>query len=93
MLRRVGSGHLTFGIDTVGCGGGDFWSGEELAGPCDGVEGVNRFALVVCVLTTGDSAFDGDEVAFVSVFVDGFGETAECGDGDVVDGVVVSVDG
>jgi hypothetical protein len=93
MLRRVGSGHLAFGINTVGCGGCDFWSAEELAGACDGVECVNRFALIVCVLTACDSALDGDEMALVGVLVDRFRQLSECCQGHVVNRPVVSVDG
>ncbi len=93
MLRRVGSGHLAFGINTVGCGRCDPGSAEELAGACDGVECVNRFALIVCVLTTGDAALDGDEMALVGVFVDRLRQLSECCQGYVVNRPVVSVDG
>jgi hypothetical protein len=93
MLRRVGSGHLAFGINTGGCSGRDPGSAEELAGACDGIECVNRFALIICVLTTGDAAFDGDEVAFVSVFVNRFRQLSESGQRDVINRSVVSIDG
>jgi hypothetical protein len=89
--RCMSSGHLAF--DGFGSGGSGLWSSEESDCLADDVYGKDRFALIVCVLTAGDAAFDGDQVAFVGVLGDVFCEFAEDCDLEEVGGVVVSVDG
>jgi hypothetical protein len=59
----------------------------------DDVYGKDSFALIVGVLTTGDAAFNRNQVAFIGVLSDVFSEFAEDCDLEEIGGVVVSVDG
>ena len=87
----LSSGHLAF--DGFGSGGGGLGASEEADCLADDVYGEDGFALIVCVLTASDAAFDGDQVAFVGVLGDVFCEFAEDCDLEKIGGVVVPVDG
>ena len=89
--RWLSSGHLAF--DGFRSGGSGLGASEEANRLADDVYGKDLLTLIVCILTTGDAAFDGDQVALVGVLGDVLCEFAEDCDLEEIGGVVVSVDG